>query len=128
MPKNPQLYLVLGRSSADVAAVRRSLVHLLAGLVVIGSAALGWLIWVVVGRALRPVDEMRRTVDALGERDLHRRLVKPGTGDELDGLADTLNDLLGRLDAAVARESQFVADASHELRTPIAGDPGPARD
>jgi signal transduction histidine kinase len=89
-------------------------------MLVAGSALLGVLIWVVVGRALRPVDKMRKTVDAISARDLQRRLDEPGTGDELDRLADTLNDLLERLDVALTRERHFVADASHELRTPIA--------
>src|SRR6185436_1806038 len=113
--------LVLARSSNSVREMRNSLIRLLAVLVVLGSVALGSLIWLVVGRALRPVDKMREAVDSIGERDLHHRLAPPGTGDELDELARTLNQLLDRVDAAMTRESTFVADASHELRTPIAG-------
>ena len=119
-PNIPDVTLVVARSSASVAPVRSSLVNLLVVMVAAGSVLLGLLIWIVVGRALRPVDVMRGTVDAIGDRDLHRRLDPPGTGDELDRLAATLNDLLARLDVALARERQFVADASHELRTPIA--------
>lgn len=120
VPNNAAMTLVLARSSANVASVRESLIRLLAMLVFVGTLVLGALIWVVVGRALRPVDDLRRDVDAIGERDLHQRLAMPGTSDELDRLAGTVNELLSRLEAAVTRENQFVADASHELRTPIA--------
>jgi signal transduction histidine kinase len=119
VPNGPTVTLVVARSAASVVAVHDSLVRLLVILVVAGSALLGTLIWIVVGRALRPVEVMRQTVNAISERDLEQRLAPPGTGDELDRLADTLNDLLVRLERALTRERQFVADASHELRTPI---------
>ena len=76
--------------------------------------------WLVVGRLLRPVEQLRRAGEARGGGALHTRLAMPGTGDELDRLAGTLNDMLTRLEAAVEREHRFVADASHDLRTPIA--------
>jgi signal transduction histidine kinase len=119
-PTDPDLLLVVARPSGSVSEVRDSLVRLLVVLVLAGSVLLGAVVWVVVGRALHPVDAMRRRVSDIGERDLRRRLDEPGTGDELDELATTLNDLLARLDVAVAREREFVADASHELRTPLA--------
>jgi signal transduction histidine kinase len=73
----------------------------------------------VAGAALRPVEDMRRRAASIGESDLTERLGEPGTGDELDRLARTLNALLARLQEALARERRIVGDASHELRTPI---------
>ena len=70
----------------------------------------------LVGRALLPVERMSREASVITEEDLHRRLVEPGTGDEVDRLAATLNDMLARLDAANVRQRRFVTDASHELR------------
>lgn len=76
-------------------------------------------VWVVVGRALRPVDEIRSRVAAIGMAELDRRVPVPDTGDEIARLAATMNDMLSRLQHSVVRQQRFVADASHELRTPL---------
>ena len=70
--------------------------------------------------ALRPVERMRRRASDISERDVASRLPVPSTHDEIASLATTMNDLLARLQVALARERAFVADAGHELRTPLA--------
>ena len=76
--------------------------------------------WLLAGAALRPVERMRRETADISEHDNLARLAVPPTRDEIAALATTMNELLGRLRAAVARERGFVADAGHELRTPLA--------
>jgi two-component system heavy metal sensor histidine kinase CusS len=71
-------------------------------------------------RTLAPVDEITQAARSIGIQNLSRRLAVPATGDELQRLSETWNDMLARLESAVKRLSQFTADASHELRTPIA--------
>jgi len=71
-------------------------------------------------RALAPVDEITLTAKSIGIQNLSQRLNVPATGDELQRLSETWNDMLARLESAVKRLSQFTADASHELRTPVA--------
>lgn len=71
-------------------------------------------------RALDPVDRIRRTAEEIGAATLSERLPVIGTGDELDRLSVTLNSMLGRIESAFHRVTQFTADASHELRTPVA--------
>lgn len=93
----------------------------LAGLLV--SAALGW---VLASRALRPVDQMRREVDEISGTSLERRL-PAGPPDELGLLAAAFNRLLARAEIAVREQESFVADASHELKTPITALEGHAR-
>ncbi len=70
-------------------------------------------------RALQPVDEITRAAQSIGIENLSQRLEVPRAGDELRRLSETWNSMLARLEGAVKRLSQFTADASHELRTPI---------
>jgi heavy metal sensor kinase len=72
------------------------------------------------GRALEPVDRITRTARAIGAQNLAERLPLRGADDELDRLSETLNGMFARLDKAFREVSQFTADASHELRTPVA--------
>lgn len=73
----------------------------------------------LAGRALAPVDRMIHAAHAIEATGLHERLPEPPTRDEIGRLARTLNALIGRLEAAFARQRQFTADAAHELRTPL---------
>jgi len=75
--------------------------------------------WIMVGRALRPVDRMRAEVENISAHSLHQRLRRPNTADEIAELATTMNTMLDRIDTAVAQQRRFVADASHELRSPL---------
>jgi signal transduction histidine kinase len=74
----------------------------------------------VVGAALRPVEELRAGAETITGGASGGRLPVPGTQDEIQRLAVTLNDMLDRLAAARARQRAFVADAAHELRSPLA--------
>jgi signal transduction histidine kinase len=76
--------------------------------------------WVVVGRALAPVEAIRAEVDAISATALHRRVPDPPADDEIGRLARTMNRMLERLDRAQARQRRLVSDASHELRSPVA--------
>ncbi|MBB5075905.1 sensor histidine kinase [Nonomuraea endophytica] len=76
--------------------------------------------WLSVGRALRPVAAIRAKVADITARDLHQRVPVPSSGDEIAALATTVNGTLDRLETAVDRHKSFVADAAHELRSPIA--------
>jgi heavy metal sensor kinase len=81
------------------------------------ASGLGYLL---AGLSLRQVESMRRRAAAVSAETPGRRLPVPQTGDELQRLGETLNEMLDRLEAALERERGFVADAGHELRTPLA--------
>ena len=86
------------------------------GIMTLISIALGWL---VAGRVLRPLRTMTATTRQISEHNLHERLALPGPKDELKDLADTVDDLLSRLETAFGAQQRFVANAAHELRTPM---------
>lgn len=71
-------------------------------------------------RALAPVDQITQTARSISAQNLSSRLEVPKTGDELQRLSQTLNGMLDRLETAFKKITQFTADASHELRTPVA--------
>ena len=74
----------------------------------------------LAGAALRPVESMRREAAAISSETSGRRLSVPEARDEVRRLGETLNEMLERLDEGLLRERRFVADAGHELRTPLA--------
>jgi two-component system, OmpR family, sensor kinase len=89
-----------------------------AGVAVVLLASLG--AWLLAGAALRPVERLRAAVAAVPPDQPGRTLQVPATRDELAALARTMNQLLGRISQALERERRLVADASHELRSPLA--------
>ncbi|WP_328415386.1 HAMP domain-containing histidine kinase [Micromonospora sp. NBC_00389] len=84
-------------------------------LLLIGAA-----VFLFVGRSLRPVEAIRRRVAGITARDLHARVPVPQAHDEVAALAQTMNSMLDRLQMAATSQRRFVADASHELRSPLA--------
>jgi signal transduction histidine kinase len=113
-------FIVVGESVDDINEAVGSLVKALLVTIPVAVAVLGLMIWWLVGRTLEPVSRIRREVDAIGLDELERRVPAPGTGDEIDQLATTMNAMLGRLEQSAGRQRRFVSDASHELRTPLA--------
>jgi len=95
---------------------RHLLLWLIPGVLIVSCLGGYWL----SSRALRPVDEITNVARSIGVHNLSQRLTVPQTGDELQRMAQTWNDVLERLDIAVKRIRQFTSDASHELRTPLA--------
>ncbi|HEY0868933.1 MAG TPA: HAMP domain-containing sensor histidine kinase [Acidothermaceae bacterium] len=97
----------------------RNVVVIVVPLVLLAAAAATWL---AVGSALRPVDDMRAAADAVDVNASHTapQLTEPPSGDELRRLGQTLNRMLRRLHNAGEQQRTFIADAAHELRSPIA--------
>ncbi|MFJ7266946.1 sensor histidine kinase [Streptomyces sp. NPDC099050] len=100
-------------------ALRQMVVWSAVGLLVLALLA-GLLGWWLAGRALRPVASMTEAARRISEQNLHQRLALTGPDDELHRLADTFDTMLDRLERSFESQRRFVANASHELKTPLA--------
>jgi two-component system, OmpR family, sensor kinase len=113
-------FVVVGQSLRDVQRAQKQLLLLLAiaNPVALLLAGLGGL-W-LANQALKPVDRLTRAAERIGRGNLSERVEEPHSGDEIGRLAATFNQMIGRLEQAFDRERRFTADASHELKTPLA--------
>ena len=112
--------VVVGLSLDDVDESLGTVVPLVVAAVPVLLLLVGLTIWVVVGRALRPVEAMRRSVEAVTASSLDQRIPSPTGNDEIARLAATMNRMLERLDRSQQAQRRFVSDASHELKSPLA--------
>jgi heavy metal sensor kinase len=119
-PGLPRLVVRVGcsRERMDEEMMRFSGMLLVAGLIIVVAAPLGG--WWLAGRATRPLATILTTTAQLRADRLQKRLPLSGTGDELDRLSATINGMLDRLADHLRRQREFVANAAHELRSPLA--------
>ncbi len=114
-----EVVLSIGASLDDVRDGTAALARSLAIAIPIVAALLAVAEWWLVGKALQPVEGIRAEVASITGSQLQRRVPEPGGHDEIARLATTMNDMLGRIQEASQRQQRFVADASHELRSPL---------
>lgn len=113
--------VVLVARTTDLAdsSIKFLTISLAAGLPVL-LLIVGLTVWWLTGRALSPVEAMRSEVEEISGSELHRRVPDPLGNDEIARLATTLNQMLTRLEHSASTQQRFIADASHELRSPVA--------
>lgn len=109
----------VGRSMESVEDTLRRLQGVFALVMLVGLAVAGGLAALLVGRALRPLQEVRQAAERIGGQTLAERVPEPQTHDEVQALARSINAMLGRLEASFEAQRRFTSDASHELRTPV---------
>lgn len=113
--------VVTAQSLESVERASETLLRLLIfGVPLVLVVVVGFTSYGVVGRALAPVEGIRARVAEVSVLDQEARVPVPDSADEIARLAETMNSMLGRLQAAAAAQHAFVADASHELRSPLA--------
>ncbi|NNL48461.1 MAG: HAMP domain-containing histidine kinase, partial [Acidimicrobiia bacterium] len=112
--------LIVGRSLDEVTDGIGILAASLASAIPVIVIALTIVVWWLIGRTLAPVEAIRSEVADIGATRLDSRVPLPESRDEIHRLAETMNAMLDRLEHAVGAQQQFVADASHELRSPLA--------
>ncbi|MGW2665793.1 sensor histidine kinase [Nocardia tengchongensis] len=118
-PDGRYVVLVAGDSeSAEHTVKRVAALTAVGGPIVVAAAALAT--YLLVGRSLRSVEEIRSRVAVIGAAGLSERVPVPPARDEIARLAETMNDMLARVEAGHAAQRRFVGDASHELRSPLA--------
>lgn len=117
-PTGPVTVLVAGSLAAAEAAAS-ALTPLLIGGIPLLALVVGVTTWMLAGRTLKPVRLMTEEASQITATDLGRRIPSPDTRDEIQLLAETLNRMLERLDASITTQRRFIADASHELKSPV---------
>lgn len=116
----PRRTIVVALSLAPVDEAIRSARSLLFEVLPAALLLTAVVTWLGVGRAFAPVERIRRGVAAIGAGDLSKRVPLPAARDEVHRLGETMNSMLERLEDSAGRQRRFVADASHELRSPLA--------
>lgn len=114
------VHVLVARSLEDVTESVVTLAALMALGVPVALVLIGATTWIVVGRALRPVEHIRAEAASIDGARLDRRVPEPRSEDEVGRLARTMNLMLDRLETSARRQRQLVADTSHELRSPLA--------
>ncbi len=116
-----RVFVVAALPTAEMQQARDTLRALLLGSLPVFLLVMAAVAWRVVGAALRPVEDLRRGAERIGaDPGAPERLPVPAADDEIAALATTLNSMLDRLASAQAKQRGFLADAAHELRSPLA--------
>ena len=118
--QNGAFTVLVGAGDGDADALIAKFAVLLALLAPVITAVAGGATYYLVGRSLRSMERLRQRVSEITAADLSERVPISERHDEITALAETMNDMLGRIEVGQASQRRFVSDASHELRSPLA--------